>query len=200
MILTKVLDSAQKGFENMSNFEGPNIEQPNYGVTSSVPQHIDKVTEEEPTKEKEEVKEEDEEEPKWKKALKSSFSGMSKFEAPTSSAPQYGVVPSDERLKELFSNDERIGSLAEIHSYDFTYKPKAQEELGVDGDKHTGVVAQEIEINPNYKGCVTEENGYKALKVPELTAANTANIGDLARAVEDISLRLSKLEQVIGER
>ena len=34
MILTKVLDSAQKGFENMSKFEGPNIEQPNYGVTS----------------------------------------------------------------------------------------------------------------------------------------------------------------------
>lgn len=95
---------------------------------------------------------------------------------------------SDERLKEIYGEDDRISDLAKINSYDFTYKPEAQKELGVDGEEHTGVMAQELEDNPSFKGCVSTdpESGYKVLNIRELTAANTAAISDLAKRLEEI--------------
>lgn len=107
-----------------------------------------------------------------------------------------------EKLKKLFKGDDRVEYIAKINSYDFNYKPEAQEELGVDGDEHTGVIAQELDDNPVFKGVVTtdEDTGLEMLKVPELAASAVAAEGDLARKVLELELRLSKLEKMLGDR
>lgn len=108
------------------------------------------------------------------------------------------VLVSDERLKEIFKKD--ITPLTKIHAYDFKYKPEAQKAMGLDGDMHSGVIAQEVEANPNYKGCVTElPNGSLALKPKELSAANTGAIGNLARSIEEITKEIENIKRMIGD-
>ena len=195
-MITTAANNAKEGFKNIANMKTPNIDTPVIAADTTPEEKKEEKIEEE--EKPEEEKEEEKEAPWWKRALEKGSHTLAAMETPKLSTPN--IYPSDERLKELFNGDDRIGALAEIHSYDFTYKPQAQEALDLDGDLHTGVIAQDIEKNPNYKGCVLDNGEYKALKVPELTAANTANIGDLARAIEDIDSRLKKLEDIIGER
>lgn len=109
---------------------------------------------------------------------------------------------SDERCKELFGTDgeDKIDCLARIHSYDFTYKPEVVDKLkdagvGVDDKVHSGVIAQDLENNPAFKGVVIDEDnptGYKALDIRALTMANTGAIGDLARRVEELEALLGR--------
>lgn len=112
------------------------------------------------------------------------------------------VLDSDENLKDAYDNDGSIKNMAEINSYDFKYTPEAQQALGLDGDTHTGVMAQEVGANPSFKGCVSQrpDIGTLRLNIPELTAANTAGLGELARALENFNTRLTNLENEIGDR
>lgn len=105
-----------------------------------------------------------------------------------------GKAFSDENLKDADVNEDRVENLANVNSYDFTYKPEAQAELGVDGDEHTGVMAQELENNPSYKGCVSidPESGYKVIDIEKLAMSNTAAISDLARAVEELKAKIGE--------
>ena len=108
----------------------------------------------------------------------------------------------DELLKRLFGDDDRIKYIAKVNSYDFTYKPEAQEVLGIDGDEHSGIIVQDIKDNPVFKGCTGTNpvTGTGTLKIPELAAASVANEGELARKVIELEARLEKMEKLLGDR
>lgn len=100
---------------------------------------------------------------------------------------------SDERLKNIFGNNEDIiSTFAKIKSIQFTYNDKAKEvhpngENQVDDDLHLGVKAQDLEKNPLTASTVSEDNsGYKQVNTEELTMANSAVIAEICRRLEVI--------------
>ena len=82
-----------------------------------------------------------------------------------------------------------------IRNYVYNYKPEAQA-LSPDNDPsvtHIGPMAQDIErVNP---ACVSKDaNGIESVDTGRIAMMNAGAIGDLARSLEDIKERLSRLE------
>lgn len=90
--------------------------------------------------------------------------------------------------------DEMISNFAKIKTLDFHYKPEIAE--AIDDDKqHIGVSAQNLQENPITEGCVEEtEDGTKIVDTRHLTAANTAVLAEVCKALMDITDRLKRLE------
>lgn len=107
---------------------------------------------------------------------------------------------SDERLKELFNNNEDIVELfSRINAYKFQYKPEALElyngTKGVDEGTNYGVMAQELEQSPITENVVSEdENGYKNIEVGKLTAVDSAVLSDVCKRLLEVEKRLDALE------
>ena len=106
---------------------------------------------------------------------------------------QKGVETSDERLKNIFGdNEDAIKCFAKIDAIRFTYNDKAKEihpgeENGVDGDVHFGVKAQDLEENPLTASAVSEDtSGFKQVDTQELTMANSAVISEICKRIEII--------------
>lgn len=104
---------------------------------------------------------------------------------------------SDERLKKIFCGNEDIVKLfGKIQSVDFKYKPEAKEvvpdaeNLGVDGDEHIGILAQDLEKNPVTKSAVQEIGGIKTVDTKEMTMANSAVLAEVCRRLENIEKKL----------
>lgn len=104
---------------------------------------------------------------------------------------------SDERLKKIFCGNEDIVKLfGKIQSVDFKYKPEAKEvvpdaeNLGVDGDEHIGILAQDLEKNPVTKAAVQEIGGVKTVDTKEMTMANSAVLAEVCRRLENIEKKL----------
>ena len=95
---------------------------------------------------------------------------------------------SDERMKQIKDQTTHISDLAsKLNSYLFEYKPEAQEEYGVDGKEHVGVMAQEMEKNPiTASNVVEDENGIKHIDTNQQTLTNLALIADLAKRLADL--------------
>lgn len=82
-----------------------------------------------------------------------------------------------------------------IRNYVYNYKPEAQA-LSPDNDPsvtHIGPMAQDIEkVNP---ACISKDaNGIESVDTSRVAMMNAGAIGDLARSLEDIKERLSRLE------
>ena len=106
--------------------------------------------------------------------------------------------PSDERLKNIFGEDEdAIKCFAKINAIKFTYNDKAKEihpdeENGVDDDVHYGVKAQDLLKNPLTESAVSKDaSGYLQVDPSELTMANSAVISELCKRIEI-------LEKILG--
>lgn len=83
--------------------------------------------------------------------------------------------------------------LANIDTFLFKYKEKAQKNYGADDREHIGVMAQQLEENPvTENAVVTMDDGHKEIDIKELTAQNTALLADVVR-------RVKALEDKIGE-
>lgn len=109
-----------------------------------------------------------------------------------------GAVTSDERLKNIFGdNEDIIKVFAKIDAIQFTYKDKAHnipdaENRGVDDDLHYGIKAQDLEKNPMTASAVVEdEMGNKLVDTKELTTINSAVISEICK-------RLEIIEKVLG--
>ena len=109
-----------------------------------------------------------------------------------------GIMPSDERLKNIFGdNEDIIKVFAKIDAIQFTYKDKAHnipdaENRGVDDDLHYGIKAQDLEKNPMTASAVVEdEMGNKLVDTKELTTINSAVISEICK-------RLEIIEKVLG--
>lgn len=109
-----------------------------------------------------------------------------------------GAVTSDERLKNIFGdNEDIIKVFAKIDAIQFTYKDKAHnipdaENRGVDDDLHYGIKAQDLEKNPMTASAVVEdEQGNKLVDTKELTTINSAVISEICK-------RLEIIEKVLG--
>lgn len=90
--------------------------------------------------------------------------------------------------------DAMIENFAKIKTLDFHYKPEIAEAIG-DDKQHIGVSAQNLEENPITEGCVEEtEDGKKIVDTRHLTAANTAVLSEVCKALMDITERLKRLE------
>lgn len=90
--------------------------------------------------------------------------------------------------------DAMIQNFAKIKTLDFHYKPEIAEAIG-DDKQHVGVSAQNLEENPITEGCVDEtEDGKKIVDTRHLTAANTAVLSEVCKALIDITERLKRLE------
>jgi len=84
-----------------------------------------------------------------------------------------------------------------IRNYVYNYKPEAQE-ISPDNDPsvtHIGPMAQDIEkVNP---ACIhKDENGIESVDTGRVAMMNAGAIGDIARSLEDIKVRLARLEAV----
>lgn len=104
---------------------------------------------------------------------------------------------SDERLKKIFcGNGDIVKLFGNIQSVDFKYKPEAKEvvpdaeNLGVDGDEHIGILAQDLEKNPVTKSAVQEIGGVKTVDTKEMTMANSAVLAEVCRRLENIEKKL----------
>ena len=111
---------------------------------------------------------------------------------------QEGVETSDERLKNIFGDNEDIIKIfSKIDAIQFTYKDKAHdipdaENRGVDDDLHFGIKAQDLEKNPLTAGAVVEdEEGNKLIDTKELTTINSAVLSEICK-------RLEVIEKVLG--
>lgn len=109
-----------------------------------------------------------------------------------------GATTSDERLKNIFGdNEDIIKVFAKIDAIQFTYKDKAHnipdaENRGVDDDLHYGIKAQDLEKNPMTASAVVEdEQGNKLVDTKELTTINSAVISEICK-------RLEIIEKVLG--
>ena len=109
-----------------------------------------------------------------------------------------GITPSDERLKNIFGDNEDIIKIfAKIDAIQFTYKDKAHnipdaEKRGVDDDLHFGIKAQDLEKNPLTASAVVEdEQGNKLVDTKELTTINSAVLSEICK-------RLEIIEKVLG--
>lgn len=90
--------------------------------------------------------------------------------------------------------DAMIQNFAKIKTLDFHYKPEIAEAIG-DDKQHVGVSAQNLEENPITEGCVEEtEDGKKIVDTRHLTAANTAVLSEVCKALMEITERLKRLE------
>ena len=81
-----------------------------------------------------------------------------------------------------------------IRNYVYNYKPEAQE-ISPDNDPnvtHIGPMAQDIEkVNP---ACIhKDENGIESVDTGRVAMMNAGAIGDIARSLEDIKVRLTRL-------
>ena len=110
-----------------------------------------------------------------------------------------GDAASDERLKNIFGDDEdAIRCFANINAIKFTYNEKAKEidpsgNHGVDDDPHYGVKAQELAQNPLTETAVSKDpiSDYLQVDTKELTMANTAIISEICK-------RILIIEKVLG--
>lgn len=101
---------------------------------------------------------------------------------------------SDDYPKYWDLTDAMIQNFAKIKTLDFHYKPEIAEAIG-DDKQHVGVSAQNLEENPITEGCVDEtEDGKKIVDTRHLTAANTAVLSEVCKALIDITERLKRLE------
>lgn len=120
---------------------------------------------------------------------------------PKEESVQDAVIPpstinnySDDYPKYWDLTDEMIENFAKIKTLDFHYKPEIAEAIG-DDKQHVGVSAQNLEENPITEGCVEElEDGTKIVDTRHLTAANTAVLSEVCKALMDITERLKRLE------
>ena len=119
--------------------------------------------------------------------------------AVTSSDSNNANTASDERLKNIFGdNEDAIKAFAKINAIEFTYNDKAKEipngeSNGVDDDKHFGVKAQELAENPLTQSAVKKDpiSEYLEVDTKELTMANTAIISEICK-------RILILEKILG--
>lgn len=100
---------------------------------------------------------------------------------------------SDERLKNIFGDNEDIIKLfSKINAIEFKYNDKAHdipggEEKGIDEDLHLGIKAQDLEKSPLTASAVSEdESGNKIVDTKELTMANSAVISEICKRLEAI--------------
>lgn len=108
---------------------------------------------------------------------------------------------SDERLKEIYGDsisDRIIEDFAKISAIDFRYTPEAQKEYqglnGVDDEKHTGVIAQELAATESTESAVNpDEKGNLVVDTKQLTMSNTAAIAELSRRVLTLETAIKEL-------
>lgn len=104
---------------------------------------------------------------------------------------------SEERLKDMFGNDDIVKAFSKINAYEFKYTPEALRlydgTKGVDEGTNIGVMAQELEKNPVTENVVSEdpETGYKQLDISKLAAADAAVLSDVCK-------RLLAIEEKLG--
>ena len=111
------------------------------------------------------------------------------------------ILKSDAELKKIYGDnidDRIIEDFAKIAAIDFTYTPEAQETYkenpSVDGEKHTGVIAQELASTESTKSTVdVDENGKLEVNTPQLTMTNTAVIAELSRRVLTLETAVQEL-------
>ena len=121
----------------------------------------------------------------------SGASGAAASGASSAAASGAASAVSDETLKSIYGDsidDKIIENFAKISAIDFTYNDEAKEKyddnLGVDGKEHVGVVAQELAVNDATKGTVSQnENGDLEVDTRHLAFADTAAIAELSRRV-----------------
>ena len=108
-----------------------------------------------------------------------------------------GGGSSDARLKRVCGdNADLINLFSKIGSYEFNYTDKAKSlypngENHVDGKRHVGVMAQELEKNPATNAVInTDKNGYKTVDTVQLTLTNTAVLADVCRRLEALEKQL----------
>lgn len=124
---------------------------------------------------------------------------MGDMGADASDMADAGDAASDERLKNIFGdNEDAIKSFAKINAIKFVYNDKAKEipggeEKGIDDDAHFGVKAQELAENPLTESAVKRDpiSDYLTIDVKELTTANTAIISEICK-------RILIIEKVLG--
>jgi len=93
--------------------------------------------------------------------------------------------------------EKALDCMGRINAYLFKYKPEIQrkydDEQGVDGKPHVGVMAQELLENPATESTVDKDtDGYLKVDTRKLTMTNTAAIAELTRRVDE-------LEKIIEE-
>lgn len=110
------------------------------------------------------------------------------------------IPPADNDFPEYWNLTEgMIKNFAKIKTLDFHYKPEVVEsanpEFAIDDKQHIGVSAQNLQENPITEGCVNEmDDGTKVVDTRHLTAANTAVLSEVCKALIDITDRLKRLE------
>lgn len=117
-----------------------------------------------------------------------------------------GLISSDERCKDKENLDKEVVDshktkaktiseyLADIDSYIYKYKDSAKEQMPglTDDRKHVGVMAQDLQKNPQTQGTVVEmPNGTLAVDTKQLSLTNTQNLQDLARRLDAVERRLN---------
>lgn len=110
------------------------------------------------------------------------------------------IPPAENDYPEYWNlTEDMISNFAKIKTLDFHYKPevveKANDNFAIDDKQHIGVSAQNLQENPITEGCVNEmEDGTKVVDTRHLTAANTAVLSEVCKALMDITERLKRLE------
>lgn len=114
------------------------------------------------------------------------------------------IPPAENDFPEYWNlTEDMISNFAKIKTLDFHYKPEvvesadaeANDNFAIDDKQHIGVSAQNLQENPITEGCVNEmEDGTKVVDTRHLTAANTAVLSEVCKALMDITERLKRLE------
>lgn len=90
-----------------------------------------------------------------------------------------------ENLREIYPNidDRIIEDFAKLSTIDFTYKPEAQTEYGVNDKEHIGVIAQELKENPATEAVIDDSGKDLLVDAGQLALTDTAVIAELCRRV-----------------
>lgn len=83
--------------------------------------------------------------------------------------------------------------LAPVQPKEFQYRPEFAQALGdQQGQRHVGVMAQDLEKSPAYAGTVADTPVGKMLATPQQTAVNTAQLGGMDKRVKMLEEALRK--------
>lgn len=91
------------------------------------------------------------------------------------------------------SPGESRRDLAPVQPKEFQYRPEFAAALGdQQGQRHVGVMAQDLEKSPAYAGTVADTPVGKMLATPQQTAVNTAQLGGMDKRVKMLEEALRK--------